>query len=217
MLSPFLRWCLPGQLVEESVPLVRHWSGRRRRPWHHPQVCRGQGIRWSKNPSVKSLWFFLLTLFVCIFSSGWGQHDRVGQRCDWQRRPPLRHRPASHSRCRSNPETFAGPLRRPLMSVLYPPISATQHSSHQSGHFFWVGGQGSQSEQGRGEAGEDHHFLNESEAALCLDKKLLQNFILVLQWPPPWAVTHQKRSRADSTSVNIPDHWTTLLFTFYLK
>lgn len=67
MLSPFLHGCLPGELVEESVPIVRHWSGRRRRPWHHPQVCRGQGIGSSKNPCVKSVWCCLLTLCECIF------------------------------------------------------------------------------------------------------------------------------------------------------
>lgn len=146
MLSPFLRGCLPGELVEESVPLTRHWSGRRRRPWHHPQVCRGQGIGSSKNRSVKSDADYVCWHSAYVFSSGWSQHDRVGQRCDRQRRPSLRHRSASHSRGRSNPETFTRPLRRPITSVLYPPISATQHSSHQSGHFFWVGGQGSESD-----------------------------------------------------------------------
>lgn len=173
MLSPFLRGCLPGELLEESVPLARHWSGRRRRPRHHPQVCGGQGIRSSKNPSVKSVWFCLLTLCVCIFL-------RLGP--TWSCRAALwsaATTPAPSSL------SFAQPWPKQSRNVRWTaetshnvgalPAHLSNTTQQPSEWTFFLGWRTGVSIRAGGwvGAGEDHHSLNESEAALCLDKKTL--------------------------------------------
>lgn len=127
-------------------------------------------------------------------SSGWSQHDRVRQRCDRERRPPLRHRPPSHSRGRRHPETLAGPLR--------PPLTPQRHDTavNQNGHF--SGAEGSKAlATGRGRSLECHH-VSESEAAHCPASPQQNSCRTSCS---ERTVAHHRRSRADSTSVNIPE------------
>ena len=72
-----------------------------------------------------------------MFAPGRGQHDRVRQRCDRQRGPPLCHRSAPHRGGRGHPEALAGPLRRVLCPLEIPtvtpyPIHATHHNSQRN-------------------------------------------------------------------------------------
>lgn len=140
--------CLsPGELAAESVPFIRHWSRRRGRPWHCSQVCWGKGQYFYK--PLKTF-VSILKWFVLMCPSGGGQHDRVGQCCDRQRRPSFCHRATAHSGVRSNSETLSGPLTCPPAVTFHllprhgnrqQPVDTTQY-----GHF--GGGKWSRSDWG---------------------------------------------------------------------
>lgn len=71
-----------------------------------------------KCAEVKALqlrvWICFLSRVLHLLSCpGGGEHDRVGQRRDRQRRPALRHRAPAHCGGRGDPEALAGPLTRP--------------------------------------------------------------------------------------------------------
>lgn len=123
-------WCNPGQLVEESVSIFRHWSWWRRWSWHRSQVCRGERLTHTLEIAQAAFWRWKSSYFFS--ASGRSQHDRVGQRCDRQRRPSFRHRSPSHCRGWSNPETIAGPLRWSAQ-VLYLPNDAADSRTVVSG------------------------------------------------------------------------------------
>lgn len=93
----------------------------------------------NTNPHLKSflefksdfVTFFFSTQFkflLLFFASGRSQHDCVRQRRDWKRRPSSRHCSPSHRCSRSDPETFTGPLRRPILVPLVR-VPARRHSS----------------------------------------------------------------------------------------
>lgn len=96
-----------GELAAQSVPFVGHRGGRGGRSRHHSQVRRGKRSAFCTSGSFLVLRTPHLPRLSC---PGGGQHDRVGQRCDWQRRPALRHRAPAHGGGRGNPEALAGPL-----------------------------------------------------------------------------------------------------------
>lgn len=66
---------------------------------------------------------FKMGFFFSFPAPGRSQHDRVGQRSDRQRGPPLRHRPPPHRRGRRHPETLPGPLSWSA-PLLYLPVDA---------------------------------------------------------------------------------------------
>lgn len=71
--SLFLCACDPGELVEESVPFVRHRGGWRGWPWHHPQVCGGKECKShtdrksTYNPNRLHHW---VPPSVCVLQAG---------------------------------------------------------------------------------------------------------------------------------------------------
>lgn len=160
MLCRFQALCFisvyPGELVEESVSFIRHWSRWRSRPRHHSQMCRGKEYKHTNhsnkiNPFNANpvLWVFC-SKWMLMFAPGRSQHDSVRQRCDRQRRPSFCHLSPAHRGGRSNPETFTGPLRCPPCDTLPGCSSNTTQQpveQNQNGHF-WVWGQGSRSEHG---------------------------------------------------------------------
>lgn len=126
-------WCDPGQLVEESVSVFRHWSRWRCWSRHHSQVCRGERLRHTSGKSLNLLFGDKKNSSDFFSASGWSQHDCVGQRCDRQRRPSLRHRSPAHSRDRSDPETIAGPLRWSVQGLHLPDDAADSRTVMSGG------------------------------------------------------------------------------------